>query len=184
MESIMDSIRKNPAFYIAEGLLLVLLGIISIVMPIVSTLAIEIILGGVLIISGIYRIYRSIRFIKEYKHFWLSLFSGIVALVAGILLLQNLLAGMIAIVIMLALYFLVDGIASIIQSTASRAHRYWGLLLSSGIISIVLAIVILATLPVSATWLPGLLLGINLIIGGFTLFYSAISYKTTAKAGI
>lgn len=181
MESIMESIRKNPSIYLIEGILLIILGTIAIVLPITSTIALTLILGWVLIIGGIYRFFRSIKLKSSLNHFWLSLSSGIVATIVGILLLGNIVKGIYLLTILLAIYFLVDGISSIFHAMTSRENHNWSWLLLSGIVTLILSVLILSGLPYTAVWILGLLLGINLILTGFAITYAAANATTPIR---
>jgi uncharacterized membrane protein HdeD (DUF308 family) len=50
----------------------------------------------------------------------------------------------------------------------------WGWMLASGIIDLILAAIIIAGLPGTAAWALGLLVGINLLIGGAALIGMAL----------
>jgi uncharacterized membrane protein HdeD (DUF308 family) len=56
----------------------------------------------------------------------------------------------------------------------------WGWMLMSGIIDLVLAVMIFAGLPSTASWAVGLLVGINMIFGGTALIAMALHARKTA----
>jgi uncharacterized membrane protein HdeD (DUF308 family) len=73
--------------------------------------------------------------------------------------------------LILALFFLVEGAVSIMFAVEHRRQfsGRWAWMLASGVVDIVLASVIIFNLPGTSAWTMGLLVGINMILGGFAL---------------
>ena len=58
----------------------------------------------------------------------------------------------------------------------------WGWMLTGGVVSIILAILVWQQFPFSGLWLVGTLVGINLLItGGTTLTVGSAARKITAE---
>ena len=87
-------------------------------------------------------------------------------------------AGILTLTILLAAYFAAQGIVTIVASFKFSGTGTMWLMLLSGIVSLVLAWMIFNGFPNSATWMLGLLFGINLIFTGF--FF--ISMSSTLRA--
>ena len=67
--------------------------------------------------------------------------------------------------------FLVGGIARVVFALMIRPMQDWLWVLASGLVAIACALVLFANLPEAATWLLGVLLGIELIaVGGAQAF--------------
>jgi uncharacterized membrane protein HdeD (DUF308 family) len=64
---------------------------------------------------------------------------------------------------------MVEGISKVIFSLTIRPFPNWGWVLASGVVSILLAFYLWANTPVTAIWLLGVLLGIELICEGAAL---------------
>lgn len=75
--------------------------------------------------------------------------------------------------LLLLVYLMVEGISKVIFSLTIRPLPNWGWILASGIIGILLAFYLWASLPVTATWLLGVLLGIHLVCEGAAIGYLA-----------
>jgi len=171
----MNTMHTNSNIYLIEGILLIILGTFAISLPQFTSLGAGIVLGFVLFIGGLYKFLRTIK-LKEYiHHYILSMASGLIAGISGLYLLVNPIKGIYLMTILLACYFLVDGAASVVMALQSRDNKYWNILLLSGIISFVLAVLIISGLPYSALWTLGLLVGINLITYGISITYAAAS---------
>ena len=59
-----------------------------------------------------------------------------------------------------------------------RPQTYWGWMVFNGLTSLILAVFVCVGWPETALWLPGLLLGINLIFAGWSLFYISLHHKS------
>jgi uncharacterized membrane protein HdeD (DUF308 family) len=75
--------------------------------------------------------------------------------------------GLTTITLLLIVFFMIEGIAKIVFALTIRPFPNWGWVLASGFVGICLALLLWASLPGTAAWLIGLLLGIELIsVGG------------------
>lgn len=167
--------------FLAEGVALVILGIIAIAVPRVATIAVEVLLGWVLLLSGLVGLIATLRVRSAPGVGW-AIVSGFLGIIVGLLLLWRPLSGAITMTLILAIFFLIEGIASILYA---RDHRRelsgrWSWMLISGIIDLVLAAFIFLGLPATAIWAIGLLVGINMIFGGWALAGIALRARDTA----
>jgi uncharacterized membrane protein HdeD (DUF308 family) len=111
--------------------------------------------------------------------FWWSLISAILAIGAGLILLAQPVQGVLTLTIVVGVYFLAEGVATIMYALDHRRELSgrWSWLLVSGIVDIVIAGLIITGLPGSAEWAIGLLVGINLLFGGSTLIGMALAAR-------
>ncbi len=156
--------------FLGEGVLLVVLGIIAIAAPQVATIAVEVLLGWVLLISGIVGLIATLRARSAPGVGW-AIVSAFLGIVVGLILLWWPLSGAITMTLILAIFFLIEGIASILYARDHKRELVgrWSWMLISGIIDLLLAAFFLLGLPGTAGWAIGLLVGINLIFGGCAL---------------
>jgi uncharacterized membrane protein HdeD (DUF308 family) len=68
---------------------------------------------------------------------------------------------------------MVEGISKVIFALTIRPFPNWGWVFASGIVGILLAFYLWTHIPVTAIWLLGVLLGIELISEGAALGYLA-----------
>jgi uncharacterized membrane protein HdeD (DUF308 family) len=115
--------------------------------------------------------------------FWWSLVSAIVGIGAGLVLLLWRLSGVLSLTLVLIVFFACEGIASIMFALEHKRELTgrWGWMLVSGIINLALAGMILAGLPATAAWALGLLVGINLVLGGSALVGMALHARSSVK---
>lgn len=167
------------ASYTVEGIVLIILGILAIALPKVMTFALVMILGWILVIRGIFHLYRALRNFRA-ETFWLSLINSLLALAIGILLLIYPLHGILFLTLMLGIFFLFEGIIEIgLAIRLKSLSANWGWLLCSGILALILSAIIWSGWPKNSVWILSILLGINLIFYGFSLIFFASSRRET-----
>ena len=167
-EAMRDKIKQHSFWYIVQSGLMILAGILALIFPVISSFAIVLFLGWLLIFSGILQAISLID-ARHVPHFWLQLVSVVLSVLVGILFLRNPGAGLLTLTLLLIVFYMVEGISKVIFSLTIRPFPNWGWVLASGVISILLAFYLWANTPVTAIWLLGVLLGIELICEGAAL---------------
>jgi uncharacterized membrane protein HdeD (DUF308 family) len=160
---------------LAEGIVLTILGLLAFLIPPLATLGVTIILGWLLLVSGTMGLMTTF-WARQAPGFWWSLISAVLGIGAGLVLLASPVSGAISLTLVLIVFFVIEGIASIMYALEHRQRPSgrWGWMLFSGIVDLFLAGMILAGLPGTAAWAPGLLVGINMIFGGAALVAMAL----------
>lgn len=162
-----------------QGILLIVLGALAIAFPLFGTIVVEQLFAALLLIAGGYALAASLG--RKGSSIAARVVSGlwaVLTLVTGLLLLFKIGAGILTLTILLAAYFAAQGIVTVIAAFRFSGTGTMWLMLLSGIVSLVLAWMIFSGFPGSATWLLGLLFGINLIFTGFYF----LSMSSTLKA--
>src|SRR5262249_54122925 len=177
-EAIRETVKRYALWYLIEGVLLTIAGILAIIYPAIASAAVVVLLGWLLIISGVLQ-GLSLIGARHVPHFWLQLISVILAVLVGLLFLRDPAQGMLTIALLLIVFFMIEGISKVVFALTIRPFPNWGWLLASGLVGILLAIILWANLPVTAVWLIGLLLGINLISVGAAIAYLAWQVRKT-----
>jgi len=165
-----EEIQKHRGFYLFESILMILLGILAIAIPGLFSLSAELLVGFLLLIGGGVQMFRSFK-AKKAPGFLFSFVGGLISAFIGALLLAYPLTGVVALTIILAIFFFLEGIIQIALAFEIKPLKNWGWLLFSGIVSLILAVIIWSELPGSALWVIGLLLGINLLFTGFSQLF-------------
>jgi uncharacterized membrane protein HdeD (DUF308 family) len=179
--SVANSLQSHWRFFMIEGIVLLVLGLLAIVVPVIATIAIAVLVGWLLLISGVVGLIATFR-TRGAPGFWWSLLSAIVGIAAGIVLLRWPLSGAFSLTLILTVFLVLEGVVSILYALEHRRELSgrWGLMLFSGIVDLFLAGMIFAGLPGTAAWAIGLLIGINLVFGGSALIAMALHAR---KAG-
>jgi uncharacterized membrane protein HdeD (DUF308 family) len=183
--AVATSLHAHWALFLIEGIVLLVLGSAAIVVPAVATVAVEILIGWLVLVSGIIGLAMTLR-ARGAPGFGWSLVSAIVGIVAGIVLLAWPLSGALSLTVILSVFLAMEGIASIMYALEHRREHSprWSFMLVSGIVDLILAGMIFAGLPATAAWAIGLLVGINLIFGGVALIAMALRARVPPQSGV
>jgi uncharacterized membrane protein HdeD (DUF308 family) len=171
-----ERLRSYRVWYMVQGAVMIALGLAAAVMPIAAAGAVERLLGWLLLLGGALAVAAVLWRGRETAGYWWNLLTGIVAALAGATLLWRPVAGAVALSIILIAYFLSSGVTRILASLTFQREipRAWLWMLGSGVVDVLLAAVVIAGWPASAAWLIGLLVGINLAVGGAALLVAAM----------
>src|SRR5215469_3377072 len=171
-EAMRETVKRYSLWYLIQGALMVLGGVVALIYPIVSSFAVVLLLGWILIISGVV---QGISLIgaQHVPHFWLQLISVVLSVIVGVLFLRHPGESLLTLTLLLIVFFMVEGMSKIIFALTIRPFPNWGWVLASGIIGILLSLYLWSSLPITAVWLLGVLLGIQLICEGVALGYLA-----------
>lgn len=173
----LTTIHGHWTLFLFQGILLLVLGMLAVALPNVSTLGIELLVGWLFIIGGVVRVVTIFRK-RHMPGFWWFLGSGIIAMALGAILLARPLQGVITLTVVMALFFVVEGVAAVFVALEFRQHlRHWASMLVSGLINLVLAYLIWRGWPNTATWVIGLYVGIYMIFLGVPLIMTAIAAR-------
>ena len=159
-----------------------MLGLFAIVVPSIASVNVTGVLGWLFLASGAVGL-ATTYWARQAPGFWWSLVSALLAILVGVVLIanrsQDLYGGLIGwpfeqvgqLRMILVLFFLIEGGASIMFAFEHRRQfsGRWAWMLASGVVDLALAIVIIFNLPGTSAWTMGLLVGINMILGGAAL---------------
>jgi uncharacterized membrane protein HdeD (DUF308 family) len=174
------AVREHWKAFLIEGILLVILGLAAIILPPLASLAVTIFLGWMFLISGIAGLVLTF-WARGTPGFLWALLSAALAVIAGIVLLWQPIQGTLTLTIVVGVYFLAEGVATIMYALEHRRElsERWSWLLIAGLVDVVIAGIIITGLPGSALWAVGLLVGINLVIGGASMIGMALAVRET-----
>ena len=162
---------------LAQGILLMVFGLLAVAMPNIATLAVEIFVGWLFFIAGIFRAV-SVWHARQMPGFGWSMLSALLAVLLGLILIARPLAGVLTLTMVLVAFFIIEGIASILAAIEHREHLHsWGWVVFSGIIDLLLAYLIWQGWPSSADWAIGLLVGVNMLFLGLSLVMTALTAR-------
>lgn len=178
-----DTLRKYSTWFTIYGVVIALLGLLAIAMPYIATIATSIFIGWLLIVSSVLGLYAVYSAGKDAPGFWWNLITAILYLAAGVVLLNNPVTGALSLTIILAAYLLAGGVAKIFLGFQHKKDipNAWFWIEFSGLVDIILAVLLIQGLPGTAAWAIGLLVGINLLMMGVAIVFTAQSCKKMAS---
>jgi uncharacterized membrane protein HdeD (DUF308 family) len=166
-QAIRDTVRVHSGLFLAQGITTTLLGIAAVIWPQISTLAVELYVGWILLFSGAMWLVVMF-FAPSVSGFLWTLLTAALSLFAGVVLLWHPVEGFVSLTLLLVAFFIAEGVFQIAAAFGYRAvfPESWGWMLSSGIADLILALLLVAGWPSSAGWALGLIVGVNLITSG------------------
>jgi len=170
--AVRDIIRKRSLLFLVQGAVMVVAGVLALILPALASTGLVVLLGWLLILSGIVQIVGLIG-ATQVPYFWLQLVAVALEMLVGYLLVSNPQAGLLTITFLMLVLFLISGITRVVFALMIRPMDDWLWMLAGGLVAIVCALVLFANLPEAAAWLLGLLLGIELIALGGAQAYLA-----------
>ncbi|MEX2606995.1 MAG: DUF308 domain-containing protein [Kiritimatiellia bacterium] len=165
-----------------EGLVSIGLGILAIIIPTLFAIAIELLLGVLLLVGGVGTAIRSFH-LKGFPGSSLSLFGGVLSALVGFLFLVRPMEGVVTLTLLLSILFFIQGGIEITMGLQHRQWTRWGWMLVSGLASIVIAGILFFGLPETAAWGIGLLVGIHLLFTGSWLWHLGREIQNTDHSG-
>lgn len=182
--AVAKALHEHWKLYLAEGIILVLLGALAVVIPPLATVAFTLLLGWLFLFSGVIGLATTF-WARGAPGFWWALVSAVLAIVVGGWIIASPAGGVVSLTLVLIVFFVMEGVASIMFAIEHRNEfsGRWGWMVASGVIDIVLAAMIYTGLPGSAAWAIGLLVGINMMFGGVALIGMALHARSEAASG-
>lgn len=160
-----EEVKAHRRGFLAVGIVMLALGVAAIAFPFFATLAVALLVGWILAISGVVGIVHAFG-IKQWKGFMFSLLGALLSLAVGTLLLLYPFTGVLSLTLLIATFFLASGVLRILLALRLRPVDHWGWLLSSGALALVLGALILSQWPQASSWVIGVLVGIDLVFAG------------------
>ena len=194
-DTVTRSVHDYWMVFLFEGVVLVALGLLAIVIPSIASSAATPFLGWLFIVSGVIGLVTTF-WARHIPGFWWSLVSALLGILIGAVLIAHrstdLYGGLTGwpletvgpLRMVLVLFFLIEGGASIMFAFEHRRQfsGRWAWMLASGVLDIGLASIIIFDLPGTSAWTMGLLIGINMIVGGASLIAMGLHARSGSPA--
>lgn len=158
--------RKHWGWFLALGVLLVLLGIGVAGSAFYATIFSTFILGVFLLSAGIIQIVQAFL-ARKWSGLFLSLLLGALYLITGFLCVTKPAAAAISITLWIAALCLIAGLFRMIAALLLRFDQ-WGWVFFNGAVTFVLGMIIYSDWPISGLWVIGTFVGLDLILSGWT----------------
>ena len=149
------------------AILLIIVGFFALALPFEAGIAIAIVVAALVIVAGVAHLAGSFAARTTGGFFW-RLLVGCAYLIAGVYLMVHPKMSLVSLTLALAVLFFVEGIFHIVTYFNVRTLPGSAWLLFDGIVTLILAVMIWRSWPASAVWALGTIVGINLLMSGFT----------------
>jgi uncharacterized membrane protein HdeD (DUF308 family) len=159
---------------------MIILGSVALFLIPAATIGTALVLGWLLVFSGIIELIHAFR-VKKWGGLFLHLIGGVLGILVGLLVITHPVAGAVAWTLLFASFLTVIGLFRLITAISLRFPN-WGWAVFDGIITLGLGILLWAQWPWSGLWFLGLAVGISLILRGWTYVMFAIAIHSIHPA--
>jgi uncharacterized membrane protein HdeD (DUF308 family) len=160
-------VQGKWGWFVALGVLLILLGVLALGDTVAVTLISALFIGALFLVGGVFHVIHAFM-TKTWSGFLMNLLGGILYAVGGVLIMNEPAQGAVAITLFLIAALVVGGGLRIVIALRHREMGGWWLMVLSGLLSIVIGVMLYASLPWSGLWVLGTLIGVELIVQGVT----------------
>lgn len=171
-----DKLKRSWGWMAVLAVVSLVGGVLALIDPFAATLAATLLAGWFFMLLGGLQIIQSFQ-VQGWGGFLWALLFGVLSFVVGISLVFNPLAGMVSLTLLVAVLLLVTGAIKLFYAFSLRPVTGWGWVLVSGLLSIVLAILILTNFPYAAGTVLGIFLAVELISNGVLFLFIALGLR-------
>lgn len=166
MNSVVATVpRKTSRWSLVWALLLILLSLLALACPFVTSLWVLGFIGCLCIVSSITQAVHAFHSKGVGDILW-KLFVAFLYFGVGVYLLLNPLVSLTSLTLVIGFFFLAEGVLNAIEYFRSSSSTASGWILFDGIVSLVLGAMILRHWPSSSLWAFGTLIGIGMLVTG------------------
>jgi uncharacterized membrane protein HdeD (DUF308 family) len=175
------STSMSPGWSLALGILLVIAGVLALVFPVIAAVTAALYIGWFALIAGVIALVVAIRTRNEPQLGW-RIAVGVLYLVLGFFLVANPIAAAASLAVIVGALMAASGVVDIMLAYRHKPRAGWGWLLADGILSILLALLILIGWPFDSLVLIGYLVGFQIIACGVARIALGASARRAVSA--
>jgi uncharacterized membrane protein HdeD (DUF308 family) len=174
-------IARASGFLTLEGALSVLFGLAALLFPVMAGVATAVLLGWILVACGVAGLAGTITNRHHVQVAW-SLASSLLALVAGLVIAFQPLVGVALLIGVVAAWLALDGVSSLMIALDLRrkGRRGWAWMMASAVVDWILAAGVFFLGPLFGLVAVGVIVGIDLVVGGAALLTLAPALRRQA----
>jgi uncharacterized membrane protein HdeD (DUF308 family) len=173
---LLGAIKSHAGIAVGTGLALVLTGILAICAPFVAGVSVMLVIGSLLLVSGVALVLLAFR-VGAFGLGAPLLLMGLLMAFAGAYLVSRPVEALASMTLFLAAYLIVSGIVELVAGFGARPDSGWGWMVLSAIVSVVLGILLWRQFPISGVWAIGTLFGIKLLMTGVSMTSIGIAVR-------
>ncbi len=157
------------------GIVAIVLGLAAIFLPSIGTLVSETWIALILISVGATNTFYAIK--QRPEGYGWQIFLGLLYVATGIGLFVYPLPGILTLTLLLGSFLLTEGIFELVLAFRLRPRKNWGWVLSNGIITLVLGLLVWFEWPQDASWAIGTLVGISVLSTGISRVMLSLNHQ-------
>lgn len=172
----LNEFSAHWGWFIALGAALLILGFVALGHVVVATLVSVVFIAVLMIIGGVGQLIHAWR-LKQMAGFVFWTISGVLYLGAGILALVRPETGAWLLTLLFGATLIGSGALRLWIWFNNRAQRGWQWLALSGLVTLLVGLMVAVGWPGNSVWILGLILGIDLLIQGWTLLFVGLALR-------
>jgi uncharacterized membrane protein HdeD (DUF308 family) len=174
-----DNIRHRWGWLLVLGISMVILGTIALFITPAATLGTVLVLGWLLVVSGIVEAIHSFS-VRRWSGIFLHLIGGILGVLVGLLVVTHPVAGALAWTLLFASFFTVIGLFRLIAAIRLKFPN-WVWAVFDGAVTLLLGLLLWIDWPGSGIWFLGFAVGISLLLRGWSYVMFAIAIRSSPR---
>src|SRR5262245_19985358 len=174
--SLTADLHKDTTWSIVLSVLIMIAGFLAIAVPYIAGITFTVIVGWMLIFSGVLHVVFAFRSGRPSAAVW-QVLLGVVYGFIGVYILMHPVAGLVGLPFAIAVYLVAEAVMELVLSYQLRPARGSGWLLFDSIVTFILAAMIWSTWPSSSAWVLGLLVGISMLFSGLSRLMLSLSLR-------
>jgi len=163
--SAIATLKPRWGWCLALGIALLIAGIVALLTIVAATVVTVWWVGAMMILAGIFEIAHGFR-MKGFGRALLWTVIGALYVFGGVFAMVNPLLASAVLTLILGAALIVAGFMRIILGTHLKAGQHGGLIILSGVLTLLFGVIILLQWPFSSLYVLGLILGVDLIQAG------------------
>jgi len=164
-ERIEQHLRDHKGKYIFQAIMFIVFGILSATLSGTTALHTEILIGVVLLATGMFQLLLTF---KSKMHWWSFLSAGI-SIVIGTLILWKPFPVLISVVTLLAIFMVLEGLFELFLAFRFRPLRSWGWMIFSSVVTLTMAAILWIGYPTFDVLYLGWIVAVNFVLYGLSL---------------
>lgn len=166
--------------FVLMGLVLAVLGILALASPAIAGTAVVYVIGGMLLLAGLFQVFAAWRS-EGWADKVIPAIMGVLTVLAGAAVLAHPILGLKFLALMLAIFFIVDGVWKIVASFSYRPAPGWLAVLLSGVVALALGGMIWKQWPLEGENAVGILVGVDLLATGIAFLILGMSIRNMKR---
>ncbi len=158
------------------GIVLTAIGIFSLAVPMVTAIAVEILVGISLLLAGIAQAAYAFQS-RRHTDVIIDAICATLFIIAGFFMLAAPLQGVVTLAFVLAILFVAEGIGRLLIAFRLPSHFNRTLPLIEGVAGIIIGAIFWVNWPGDSAWMIGLLVGIRFLLAGLTFIMFGLAMR-------
>ena len=171
-----NALRHKWGWLLVLGLSMVILGTIALIIAPAATLGTVLVLGWLLVVSGVVEAIQAFR-VRKWTGIFLHLIGGVLGILVGLLIVTHPVAGALVWTLLFASFFTAIGLFRLVAAIRLTFPN-WGWAAFDGAVTLVLGTLLWIDWPGSGLWFLGFAVGVSLLLRGWSYVMFAIAVRS------